>query len=440
MQDEEFKNILRKKAESFEIPVRSNAFHAILAKRQNAQKPNNKNVIIFWIAATVTVLGILIYLSSKNLPETIAVKEVLKPASAIFDPVNIKPAESGLIKIKTATKRHEPKNYIAIPHTQNHSPMLLKKEPDQTAKTLNTPAAPLPVLNPNLKDDSVYSENVTAKQKDTMGLIAKKEINHDTIESVTLVSEDTSSAKETQPGFISGSKTVSAHYSGNLTGDAVDLKFSLALYGNYLPYHNISNAANNQEIKNLYPNEFDERAKLVYLTGFWGQLHYKKFTFSTGVAYSEIHFDKIYSAPVLDSVKSGVIHQESIEQNAIDQKFIFLEIPMLVAYKLSDKKINLSIQTGIALQWMLYTQTYIFIKTPNEITYMSQNEIANKRFNKFQYLFVGSIHINYTPYKHLTVFAGPTLRANQKPLYVNEYTVRPAPVSGGLETGIKINF
>lgn len=440
MQDEEFKYILRKKAESFEVPLRSNAWNTVLAKRKKAQKPRRKNVMLIGFAAIMLVMCIAYFMGPKNIHETISANEPVMYAPPVSKPIIVKRAEPNTLKIKTTAAQVEPKPDATILAAQNSLPISNKKVLVHTVKKIKERADDKPVVNPTKQADSVYFKDTPQEQIYTPETIAKKETIDKAVEAAEPENNDTSEAKFTQPGIVAVSNVDSTLYSGNLSESKTKPGFGLALYGNYLPYHNISNAANTQEIKNLYPNEFDERAKLIFLTGVLGQLHYKNFTFSTGIAYSEINFDKIYSAPVLDSIKSSVVNQESIGQNAIDQRFGFIEIPLLVAYKMGNKKVNFSVQSGIALQWMLQTNTYLFTKNQNEITYVSQNEITSKRFNKFQYLFTGAVHINYTPFKHLSLFAGPVLRMNQKPLYVSEYTSKPVPVSGGLESGIKFNF
>ncbi len=443
MQDEEFKNIIRKKAESFEIP-HPNVLNSILAQRENAAKPKRKWFMFIGFAALISVLCIALYMGSKKAPQMIAGNNIKKPVPVFTEPNKVKKVEPSL-KIKSSNKKPEPEIQSIKNHTQNFIANSQKKGTVQRVKENHPQVYPITVLNSNIQKDTVKNTVANKENKYPIDIVVKKTTSPQTVEfagteQIKPEQKDSLSLKYSQTNMQTVSKTDSLNYTDNLTGSKPGLHFSLTLYGNYLPYHNITNAANSQEIKNLYPNEFDERAKLVFLTGFLGQLHYKNFTISSGIAYSEINFDKIYSAPVLDSVKSSVVNQESIGQNAIDQRFGFIEIPILLAYKLGNKKINFSVQGGIALQWMKQTNTYLFTKNQNEITYVSQNEVTNKRFNKFQYLFTGSVHINYAPFRHLSLFAGPLIRLNQKPLYMNTYTIKPIPVSGGIESGIKFNF
>lgn len=440
MQEEEFKNILRKKAEAFEVPLRSNAWNAVLDKRKNAQKPRRKYIIPIGFASVILVLCIAWYLGSKDIHEMIAANEPVMYVPAVSKPFIVKRTEPKIQKIKIKSARAEPKPDARIHSAQNSLPISKNKKLVHTEKIINIRADDNPVIEPTIQEVSVYVKDTPQEQINTLESIAKKQTIDIVVEAAEPENNDTSAVKFAQPEVVAASKADSVNYSGNLTESKPELSFGLALYGNYLPDHNILNAANTQEIKDLYPNAFDEHAKLVFLTGILGQINYKKITFSTGIAYSEIHFNKIYSAPVIDSVKSSVINQESLGQNTIDQQFNFIEIPLLAAFKMGNKKINFSIQSGIALQWMIKTQTYVFTKNQNEITYVSRNEISANRYTKFQYVFVGSLHINYTPFKHLSIFAGPTIRANQMPLYIKDYANRPVPVSGGVETGIKFYF
>jgi hypothetical protein len=126
--------------------------------------------------------------------------------------------------------------------------------------------------------------------------------------------------------------------------------------------------------------------------------------------------------------------------NVIDHSLSFIEIPVILAYKIGNKKLCISTEIGTAIQFLAQTQTFTLQNDSLDLSPTTTNEFANNRFDKIQYLFFSSVLAQYNISKNVSFYAGPTVRMHLNQYYKNEFTNKPAAQFVGLSSGIKFIF
>jgi hypothetical protein len=138
--------------------------------------------------------------------------------------------------------------------------------------------------------------------------------------------------------------------------------------------------------------------------------------------------------------KGSLINDFGYNINVIDQSLSFVEMPILLAYTIGSKKINYTLETGCAFQYLTQTNSYLLISDVNGFSYNTRNDASNSRFNQFQIAGQFSFLINYNLTKHLSIYGGPLTKFHLGQYFKQEFTDRNAPIYFGLNSGINFKF
>ena len=107
MKEREFKDLLKEKAESFEMETNAAAFDTIISERKKLQqKPRRKLMVFLWFAAIVPAVIFAYYLGSKSKGDKIT--NVAAPDQAIvsIDPI-VEPSAQAHQKEKINIVHHD---------------------------------------------------------------------------------------------------------------------------------------------------------------------------------------------------------------------------------------------------------------------------------------------------------------------------------------------
>ncbi|MFZ4797910.1 MAG: hypothetical protein ACOYMA_10470 [Bacteroidia bacterium] len=452
MQNDKFNELLRKRAKEFLVTPNANAFDNILARKKQ-QKQKRKRIFFFSAASCfllVSVIALANYFYTKN--TTILQDITEQNISEITTKNESQNLNKNDSKREVSTKitklnkdqiqfnkRIENKNiYKSEISTEIYSgkpayKQVLKEKDELVKPILEIPKNEfdLPEIKP------LNTKEITINQTEKIEFLATQK------DSTFKLLEENKITANKQVAAIDSLPKTKLDLSKNVSKKTSNLGFQLALFNNYMFLTKAYNGGNNEAIQNNFGINYNEQANRAYSLGFMTGVYRNKFTFSAGLAYNQIEFDKIYK---IDPLQKSLVSKENFRNaagyfiNVIDQSLSFIEIPMSVAYKIGNKKWSVSTEIGTAIQFLTKTQTYTLQNDSLNLSPTTTNEVANNRFNKVQYLLFSSVHAQYQISKHVSFFAGPTVRVHFNQYFKNEFTNKPAAQYVGLSSGIKFIF
>jgi hypothetical protein len=195
-----------------------------------------------------------------------------------------------------------------------------------------------------------------------------------------------------------------------------------------------------------YYNKLPEKYVILFKwLGFLFGLTQKKMGLKVGFAYNNVQFDKLFIQPNSMGLganisKGALVNDFGYNINVIDQSLSFVEMPILLGYTIGSKKINYTLETGCAFQYLTQTNTYLLTSNVNGFNYNTGNDAGNSRFNQFQIAGQFSFLINYNLTKHLSIYGGPITKFHVGQYFKQEFTDRNAPIYFGLNSGINFKF
>jgi hypothetical protein len=451
MQENKFSEILQLKAKEFTLKPKASAFESILAMR----KLEKRRRMALYFSVSTLLLGTCLMafwiiqsplnsalpskptstastmVSSKNTsenPSKITSKKAIKiqgrsEPNAVSKELNpTKSEDKGSINSKQIPSIKKP-SFGSNRNKENPTSIAAEieskiEEPQNTilSKTIAIAEPKEPIANQQLNSKPpIDSSDIGFKQ---------------TIEIPTNTKAD---SIPSLPEIVSASTTQKVKE---------PLLFNITLYNQFNLLNQAYNGGENPLIEELGIH-YQEQAKSCNSLGILFGITRQKFTLKSGFAYTQVQFDK----PIVEqSVASSPLQREAFinnygyEINVIDQSLTYLEMPILLSYKLGSNKININLESGLAFQYLHKTNTYSIETNNNKISYTTLNDKGNKRFQAFQPLVQFSALANYNMGKGISLFAGPSARFHLRQYYKDEFTQRKAPIYFGVYSGLIYNF
>lgn len=449
MQDDKFNNILQNRAKEFVLLPNANTFDNVLAKRKIA---NRKRLIVFVaIFAFLTSLGLTVFLLKNNHIESVSSNQFTKPKSkpqltkaTIILEKKIKKAHEKVVIKQNDIHFKDDKIYNL--NTSDFKTSISKTNKSSDSKLISVKLSNEVSLNKNVpifnneklqavKNSIVYFDS-SLIVKQVIDTIQKTDSN--LVDKVVLAKNDKDSIEnDLKTNNFSINKT---HYKTK-----EPLHFSLSIFNNYMLLNNAYNGANNGLINSLFGLNYNEQANQSYSSGFLFGLTLKKLSVKVGFAYNTVQFDKLFIPPILvglgaNAKKESLVNNFGYNLNVIDQSMSFAEIPVLLGYTIGTKKVNYTLETGLAFQYLTQTDTYLLTPEPSGFSYITKNDANNNRFNRFQLAAQASLLVNYNITKHISFYAGPIAKFHVGQYYKQEFTERNAPIYFGINSGINFKF
>lgn len=452
MQNDKFNELLSKRAKDFLVTPNADAFENILAKRKQ-QKQNRKSIFFFSVASCFLLVSVIALSNYFYTNDT----TILQDKTAQFIPeINTNNKQKNHFKNESQNSFFNKKTLLKKEHkelTQN-----IENTQIYISKIKNETSVVKPNFKQEFKEKKEFVEPIFEVTKNEFVLPENKPVNTKEIpikqtenndflatqndSTIKLIEENKIVAKNQVAAIDSLPKT-KVDLPENSTKQISILGFQLALFNNYMFLTKAYNGGDNEAIQNNFGINYNEQANRSYSLGLMAGVYKNKFTFSVGLAFNQIEFDKIYK---LQDLQKSLVSKENFRNaagyyiNVIDQSLSFIEIPMSVAYKIGNKKWSVSTEIGTAIQFLTQTQTYTLQNDSLNLTPNTTNEVASDRFNKVQYLLFSSVHAQYQISKHISFFAGPTVRLHFNQYFKNEFINKPAAQYVGLSSGIKFIF
>lgn len=452
MQNDKFNELLSKRAKEFLVTPNADAFENILAKRMQ-QKHRRKIIFFFSVASCfllVSIIALANYFYTKNatflqnktaqfIPEIITKNETQNHAknesqnSNSTNKIILNKEQKQFTKSTENRKLFISETSIIIFKEKSAYNQELKQKDELIKPILEIPKTEFDL--PEIK--LVNTKVITNKQTENNEFLATQK------DSNLILLEENKIAENNQVTALDSLPKTKIDLSNSVSKKTSNLGFQFALFNNYMFLNRAYNGGDNEAIQNNFGINYNEQANRAYSLGFLAGVYRNKFTFSAGLAYNQVEFDKIYK--LQDSQKS-LVSKENFRNaagyfiNVIDQSLSFIEIPMSVAYKIGNKKWSVSTEVGTAIQFLTQTQTYTLQNDSLNLSPTTTNEVANNRFNKVQYLLFSSVHAQYEINKHVSFFAGPTVRVHFNQYFKNDFANKPAAQYLGLSSGIKFIF
>lgn len=448
MQDDKFNNILKDRAKEFVLLPNANAFDAILA---NCKKAKRKRIIVFMVFFAF----------------------LLSFCTTVFliNDQNVDPIES----YKTSTLESKSK----LSNTPRTAENIIKNSTDKiTVEQSNKPIKPLKFFKPNgLDSDTEMSNGINAKHAKLKIVTSANEVNLPKNEPI-FNNEKLQWTKNLivyQDSSLLIKQVIDSKYADSVLFDKIvlvksmkdsvenDLKrndvsinkthyktkelihFSLSVFNHYMLLNNAYNGADNNLINSMFGLNYNEKANQSYSLGFLFGLARKKWSLKVGFAYNVVQFDKLFipsnSVGIGANVKKEIlINDFGYNINVIDQSLSFVEMPFLLGYTMGSKKINYTLETGFAFQYLTQTNTYLLVSDVGGVSYNTLNDVGNNRFNHFQLAGQASLLVNYSLTKHISIYSGPVTKFHIGQYYKREFTDRNTPIYLGINSGINFKF
>jgi len=452
MQENKFSEILQNRAKEFVLNPQATAFDRILAMRKLEQRKR----LALYISVLALFLGTCLmafWIIQPSLNSALPSKQT-STASTIISNKNTSEKPSKItskkaIKIQGRSEPNVVSKEINPTKTEGKSAINSNEIPSIKKPTFGS--------NRNKETHSFIVANIESKIEEKQNTKLPKSIA--IAEPKELIANELIDSKPTldssKIGFKQNieSSEITLTDSLAITPEIVSasntekvkepLTFGLTVYNQYMLQTKAYNGGENQLIEEQFGIHYQEQAKSCLSLGFLFGITRQKFTLKTGLAYTQVQFDKpivqqtIASSPLQ---RESFINSYGYEINVIDQSLTFLEMPILFSYKLGTKKLNLELESGLAFQYLSKTNTYIIETINNKISYTTQNDKENKRFKAFQPLVQVSAMVNYNIGRRISLFAGPTARFHMRQYYKEEFTQRNAPIYFGVYSGLVFKF
>ncbi|MFY7734157.1 MAG: hypothetical protein ACOVSR_11795 [Bacteroidia bacterium] len=448
MQDDKFNNILKDRAKEFVLLPNANAFDAILTSRKKAKRKRFfvfASVFAFIISCSVTIFLINSQRVDPNNSNKTAVLESEKQLSntPIIAEKIIKNNTDKIIvdqsnkHIKT-TKIYKPNGLVFKAEILNGVKV------KQGKLNIITSAYDIDL---NKNETISQNENFQELKKSTVyqdtSLFVKpfidiKNVDSNLIDKEVLVNV----SNDTIMGAL---KVNNVALSKNNYKAKEPIHFNLSVFNHYMLLNNAYNGADNNLINSMFGLHYNDQANQSYSLGFLFGLTLEKMSLKVGFAYNNVQFDKLFIEPNSMGLganinKGALINDFGYNINVIDQSLSFVEMPILLGYTFGNKKINYTLETGCAFQYLTQTNTYLLTSDINGFSYNTRNDAGNNRFNQFQIAGQISFLINYKLTKHISIYGGPLTKFHVGQYFKQEFTNRNAPIYFGLNSGINFKF
>lgn len=449
MQDEQFNNILKNRAKEFVLTPNSSAFENITAARKQAKR----NRLMAYVAFFILGIGASIFILISNIndpfpPNNSTITLSAKSKKQII--ANKKKQDELVNKAinKLAVKTKKNNFYAKQIEQKKDNPF---DQPKQIAVRQKLTNIDIVAVKEEINDNNKIGKLVdfTINETKTEGSLPPIEQKIVAFDSTKISTEDIVAKVTEEIINVPIKDSTIADNIQNLTSSPNPKKvrkpigFNLTLFNNYMLVNKAYNGANNDLIKNNFEIDYNDEAKQMYSIGLLIGFTRKNFTLKTGLAYNNVLFNDLFIK--IGSFNSSIVNESSVNNdgyniNIIDQSLSFVEMPFLAAFNVGNKKLNWTFETGIAMQYLVQTNTYSLLLEQGEISYTQQNEAGNKRFKQLQMALQASILANYKLTNHVSIFIGPIAKFHVNQYYQEGFTQRSSPIYLGLNSGINFNF
>lgn len=427
MNNQDFKQILTQKASEFKLEPNAKAFENIL----KAKKAQNRKKRLFWV---ITIAAIFIatysFILSYNNPN------IMNHASSKTEVTfNTNP-------LKKVIPSKNTKKQIPASHQNKTIELETKKRNDTTKKN-----------EENWDKKTTYKNNATATTERNyivkhlvtniselnafkpnkllaMDYLNNSLLNNQLTEPVGKLFNSTPPALQPEPTKIDKK---------NYTKP----RFSLSAFNYLMLINNSYNGANNKAIKSNFNISYYDKARSSFSAGLMFGVNYTKFNFSAGLAINKVIFNEVFFTnlqSIGSSQNENLINNFGMALNVIDQSLTFAEIPILAGYNYQLKKWRFNIETGLSLQYLLQTNTFVLEKAQTKTDYIEKTDPKNERFNKLQIGLIATGSVQYHLTNNLLIFGGPIVKLHVNQYYKDEFTKQAVPFYAGLNSGVKIIF
>lgn len=436
MKNNEFNDILKKRASDFKLTPSNDTFNAIITKRET----NLKRTLLLNNKALALLLVTLIVANklNNNIEFQLNNNNILSLQNQIIENNFLNKDDNKAILNEKKSKINEANKAAIVDNSNKHiqsengsksNKAIIKKD---KVTLIENYTNEVEIINDNniIKSYNLVTEPMPIEGKDLTKLIVKDSIlnTEKVIDVPLLISNNINS-----PDSIVSKKVKTKSKIG----------FEFSLINQYMLGNWAYNGANNSVIENDFGIKYNEKANSSNAFGFLVGLSLNKWSFLTGLNYNVVDFDKLYieeNSTKNVSSKTEFLNDFGYKVNVIDQSLVFYEFPFLVGYKMGDKKLSLNIETGVSYLILNRTNTYSLTGFNNAVFYNTINDKNNLRFESNQFVFTISANAQYALSKHINIFLGPIVKANFKQYYKYEFTNRNAPIFVGINSGIKFNF
>ena len=449
MQDDKFNNILKDRAKEFVLLPNANAFESILA---SCKKAKRKRKVIFALVFIFLVgLGSTIFLVKNQNLESNNFKQIAKLES-----------KPNLVEVpiisKEVTENSDDEIIVEQNGIKHYYPIInsLKSE-KLVSKISNSNKANLYKTNIVILDKEV-SVNKSSELLNDFKLQAVKNASP-YLDSFSVAKQAIDSSENEDSSFAYKTivvKEINDSLQNSVAAMAVSINqnsykikepihFSLSVFNHYMLLNRAYNGADNELINSKFGLHYNDQANQSYSLGFLFGFTRKKMSLKFGFAYNNVQFDKLFIEPNSMGLganinKGSLINDFGYNINVIDQSLSFVEMPILLGYTFGNKKINYTLETGCAFQYLTQTNTYLLTSDVNGFIYNTGNDAGNNRFNQLQIAGQLSFLINYNLTKHISIYGGPLTKFHVGQYFKQEFTNRNAPTYVGINSGINFKF
>ncbi len=462
MNSQNFNETLKERAAKFILTPYDNALSNLIEARRK-KRQRNKRILIAMIGLTSCILlsSIVFFyqldkleISNQMISENKVQQLNEKPPTYSGNALN---GNSILNNEKSESTNDEinSKSRIADENLRRIDKLSIKtKEPiliskngeDKLKKNFNTFQKPTISIVENHNSIASKSNNDKAPVVAVTNLATINEIDIAKIKSATFDSTTSIISQIAESTFVSKDDSLKNIVSLSKKVSKTEYGFQISLFNHYMLMNQAYNGAENDLIKNDFGINYNEMAKQSYSVGFMAGLTIKKFTFSLGVAYNKVDFDKLlfFESPLQNATAPGLkdlfLNSSGYKVNVIDQSLSFIEVPILIGYKMGSKKLTCNLEAGLTSQYLNQTNTYLLIMNNNMLETSTNDDAASNRFEKWQLGIVSSVSLQYNPTINFGIFVGPIAKMHAYQYYKKEFTERNAPVYLGVNSGIKFIF
>lgn len=462
MNSQNFNDILKKRASEFILPPYDNALSNVIeARRKKRQRKARWLIALIGLTSCLLLSAIVFFyqdnksgissqLTSENKMQKIddiSLRYQAKTENgneSLKDNIGVISNEelNSKSRISNETRQSSVKPFVKI------KPQVSIARNDKEKEKMNL--LPLQkIANSQVENQIEITSNLN-KEKSTSIDGAKNDLNNEVgaveIKSLTPDTIQPIYSRPTYLNLLANIDSLNNNVTASKNVKNTKYGFQISLFNHYMLLNKAYNGAENELIENDFGINYKEQAKQSYSIGILAGISMNKFSFTMGLAYNQVEFNKLLlienpsknvSPP---GIKDIFLNASGYKVNVIDQSMSFMEMPFLIGYRIGAKKLTFNVETGLFTQYLSQTNTYLLVMNNNRLETSTNDDAASNRFERWQFGFVSSVNMQYNLTKNLSVFLGPIAKIHLYQYYKKEFTERNPPVYLGVNSGIKFIF
>ena len=164
-----------------------------------------------------------------------------------------------------------------------------------------------------------------------------------------------------------------------------------------------------------------------------------------------IHYDRLENARIIVSgglsighyvsnrlgVQCGVYYlkKECYLNDGLFQSMQYVEVPITLKYKLLNKRLNIYLSGGISPSFLIFNKTFLVHTSDGSLEHIGK--LSN--VNEIDYIALAGLGLNYSLFKHLSLFTEPSIRYSFRSVIKN-YSGKRYPFNGIIYIGIYVSI